>query len=221
MARVVSIGEQDFEGLITRNNFYIDKTHLIKEWWESDDIVTQITRPRRFGKTLNMSMLECFFSLDYKDRGELFHNLSIWDEKSSDGDYKYRELQGTYPVLFLSFAGVKANNYTDARAQILRMIENLYTKYAFIKKSDVLEQNEKDFWNRVGVKMTDSDAAMTLHQLAGYLCRYYGKKVILLLDEYDTPMQGAYVFGYWDDMVIFMRSFLFWFYRRRGLYRHG
>ena len=102
MARTVSIGTQDFEKMIQRNCFYVDKTGFIKEWWESEDEVTLITRPRRFGKTLNMSMLNCFFSNKYADRGELFEKLEIWK------DEKYCEIQGTYPVIFLSFAGVKA-----------------------------------------------------------------------------------------------------------------
>ncbi|MDE7206813.1 MAG: AAA family ATPase, partial [Lachnospiraceae bacterium] len=92
MARTTAIGVQDFETLIVNNYFYVDKTHFIKEWWESGDSVTLITRPRRFGKTLNMSMLERFFSLKYKGQGEVFEQLSIWNEQ------KYRDLQGTYPV---------------------------------------------------------------------------------------------------------------------------
>ena len=97
----ISIGTQDFEKLRTSASFYIDKTDLIREWWERQDDVTLITRPRRFGKTLNMSMLEKFFSVNCADRGDLFEGLSIWREE------KYRELQGTYPVLFISFADVK------------------------------------------------------------------------------------------------------------------
>ena len=108
MARTVSIGTQDFEKMIQRNCFYVDKTGFIKEWWESEDEVTLITRPRRFGKTLNMSMLNCFFSNKYADRGELFEKLEIWK------DGKYREIQGTYPVIFMSFAEIKQNNYNDA-----------------------------------------------------------------------------------------------------------
>ncbi|MDE6202995.1 MAG: AAA family ATPase, partial [Lachnospiraceae bacterium] len=102
--RTIGIGRQDFEKVRLNNNFYVDKTDFIRKWWEADDDVTLITRPRRFGKTLNMSMLEKFFSLEYAGRGELFEGLSIWQEKSPDGDYRYRHLQGTYPVLFLSFA---------------------------------------------------------------------------------------------------------------------
>ena len=105
MARTVAIGIQNFEELRKENYFYIDKTSFIKEWWEAGDSVTLIARPRRFGKTLNMSMLEQFFSVDYAERGELFEGLSIWQEE------KYRELQGTYPVISLSFARVKEANY--------------------------------------------------------------------------------------------------------------
>ena len=104
MAKVISIGNQSFESMRERDNFYVDKTSFIKEWWENEDIVTLITRPRRFGKTLNMNMLECFFSNKYKDRGDLFEGLDIWKEE------KYRKLQGTYPLIFLSFADVKQNN---------------------------------------------------------------------------------------------------------------
>lgn len=101
MARTVAIGLQDFGDLIQKKCFYIDKTSFIKEWWEAEDSVTLITRPRRFGKTLNMSMVEQFFSVDYADRGEVFEGLSIWEEE------KYRKLQGTYPVISLSFARIK------------------------------------------------------------------------------------------------------------------
>jgi len=179
MARVVSIGTQDFEKLVANDSFYIDKTDFIREWWESRDDVTLITRPRRFGKTLNMNMLERFWSLKYQGRGELFQNLSIWKEE------KYRELQGTYPVISLSFAAVKADNYADAREQIFQIIEDLYMQHLFLKKSGKLEKNEKEYFERIGRNMSNSDAAMALHRLSGYLYRYYGKKVIILLDEYD------------------------------------
>ena len=105
MARTVGIGIQDFETVRSNNYFYIDKTAFIKEWWEGGDSTTLITRPRRFGKTLNMSMLECFFSVDYADRDDLFEGLSIWKEE------KYQDLQGTYPVISLSFANIKEPFY--------------------------------------------------------------------------------------------------------------
>ena len=116
MAKTVAIGIQNFGELIQKNYFYVDKTAFIKEWWESGDSVTLINRPRRFGKTLNMSMVEQFFSVDYANRGDLFQGLSIWEEE------KYRELQGTYPVISLSFAGIKETNYPDTRKKICQTI---------------------------------------------------------------------------------------------------
>ena len=201
MANTVAIGIQDFENIIEKQYFYIDKTSFIKEWWEAGDSVTLITRPRRFGKTLNMSMLECFFSVKYADRGDLFEGLSIWEYE------EYRKLQGTYPVISLSFARVKETDYITTKEKIFEVIRNLYIKYSFLKDSDVLIDAEKTFFNRVlSENMRDSDATSALYQLSDYLCRYYGKKVIILLDEYDTPMQEAYVCGYWEELVHFTRS---------------
>ena len=206
MARTISIGEQDFGDLISGNNFYIDKTHFIKEWWENNDIVTLITRPRRFGKTLNMSMLECFFSLKYAGRGDLFENLSIWQEKSPDGDYKYRELQGTYPVISLTFAGVKERDYSTTVYRICGILKRLYVAFYELMDSDVLTDGEKAQYKNMADNMSEQDAPMALCQLSDYLYRYYGKKVIILLDEYDTPMQEAYVNGFWDEIVAFTRT---------------
>ena len=225
MARVVGIGHQNFEQLIQANCFYIDKTGFIKEWWENRDVVTLITRPRRFGKTLNMSMLEQFFSLEYADRGDLFQGLAIWEEKSSDrknpperenpqngenplpGDYKYRNLQGTYPVISLSFANVKEISFSNARKKICQIITNLYNKYDYLLEGDGLNADEKGRFHKVSAEMEDYIASDSLNALSNYLSRYYGKKVIILLDEYDTPMQEAYVHGYWREMVDFIRTF--------------
>ena len=158
MAKVVGIGKQRFDKIVENNCFYIDKTMFIKEWWENQDDVTLITRPRRFGKTLNMDMVKCFFSVDYKNRGDLFEKFDIWKEE------KYRELQGTYPVIFLSFADIKQNNYNDAVEKMKRII--CLTILVVIIKN-----------------------------------------VIILLDEYDTPMQEAYINGYWEKIVTFTRGF--------------
>ena len=158
MAKVVGIGKQRFDKIVENNCFCIDKTMFIKEWWENQDDVTLITRPRRFGKTLNMDMVKCFFSVDYKNRGDLFEKFDIWKEE------KYRELQGTYPVIFLSFADIKQNNYNDAVEKMKRII--CLTILVVIIKN-----------------------------------------VIILLDEYDTPMQEAYINGYWEKIVTFTRGF--------------
>ncbi|MDD6481359.1 MAG: AAA family ATPase [Lachnospiraceae bacterium] len=203
MSKKIAIGIQSFADLREKECFYIDKTDFIREWWKNNDSVTLITRPRRFGKTMNMSMIESFFSVDYANRADLFEGLSIWK------DEKYRALQGTYPVIFLSFANVKETDYLSARERICRLISEVYNKNWFLLESGLLKDNEKaDFLNVTNKKtqMSDEEAGMALHSLSGYLSRYYGKKVIILLDEYDTPMQEAYVSGYWNQMVAFTRG---------------
>ena len=200
MAKVISIGNQSFESIREKDNFYVDKTNFIKEWWDNDDIVTLITRPRRFGKTLNMSMLECFFSNKYKDRGDLFEGLEIWN------DEKYRKLQGTYPVIFLSFAEIKQNNYNDAVEKIKRIICEVCQQFDFLKNWDGLTETEKKNISNISYDMSDVMAQDLIKNMSNYLSRYYGKKVIILLDEYDTPMQEAYVNGYWEELVAFTRS---------------
>ena len=190
MTRTVGIGIQSFDKIRENNYFYIDKTSFIKEWWESGDDVTLITRPRRFGKTLNMSMLEEFFSMDYANRGDLFEGLSIWEEE------KYRKLQGTYSVISLSFASVKERDYESTKSRICQLITDLYNKYNFIRKSEWMTETDKNFFDSVRADMPEVVATMAIYKLSYYLYRYYGKKVIILLDEYDTPMQEAYVDGF-------------------------
>ena len=200
MLRRVSIGSQNFEKIRINNIFYVDKTFFIKEWWEAADDVTLITRPRRFGKTLNMSMLEQFFSIDYAGRNELFEGLSVWE------DEKYRKLQGTYPVIALSFADMKEASVQDARKMICYNIECLYNRYHLLLEGDLLNEKEKKFFRNVSADMENYVAAVSLRTLSDYLYRYYGKKVIVLLDEYDTPMQETYINGYWEELVEFTRS---------------
>lgn len=200
MAKTIGIGIQSFDKIIEGNYFYIDKTPFIKEWWESGDDVTLITRPRRFGKTLNISMVEQFFSVEYKDRGDLFQGLEIWKEE------KYRELQGTYPVISLSFANIKEPSYEMTEYRIRQLLMKQYEKASYLLESNVLSNADRAYFERMLSNMDRVDAPMALHQLSDYLQRYYGKKVIILLDEYDTPMQEAYVQGFWDELVGFTRS---------------
>ncbi len=200
MARTVSIGCQDFETIRSNDYLYIDKTQFIKEWWEQGDSVTLITRPRRFGKTLAMSMVEKFFSINYADYGYLFEGLPLWEEE------KYRALQGSYPVISLSFAKAKENSFLNSRKKICQIITDLYNQYDFLPNSGKLNDNEKYFFRKVSAEMEDYVATDSLNALSGYLKKYYGKKVIILLDEYDTPMQEAYVNGYWDELAGFTRS---------------
>lgn len=202
MARTAAIGHQDYETVRMNDYFYVDKTGFIKEWWDSGDIVTLITRPRRFGKTLNLSMTEKFFSTEYAGRKDLFEGMQIWD------DDRFRALQGSYPVIFLTFAGLKDSTYLSARAHFCRTIEEIYNRYEYLTEGTLLNEKEKEYYRSVKADMDDSTAAVSLRNLSDYLCRYFGKKTIILLDEYDTPMQEAYVNGYWDEIVDFTRNLL-------------
>lgn len=208
--RKVSIGKQDYESLIKSGCFYVDKTYFIKEWWESQDDVTLITRPRRFGKTLNMSMLECFFSNKYAGRGDLFEGLSIWN------DEKYRQLQGTYPVIFISFAEIKANNFKDTKNDMVSVINDIYKQHSYLLEDDMLTDAERNLFRQldnysnntnVNKDISNETIYRAVKNLAAILYRKFEKKVIILLDEYDTPMQEAYVNGYWNELVDFIRSF--------------
>ena len=200
MKKAISIGIQGFSDLREQDCFFVDKTNFIKEWWGKRDVVTLIMRPRRFGKTLNMSMLDCFFSNKYANRADLFEGLSIWQDET------YRKLQGTYPVIFLSFAAVKAGNLEDAKTQIKQEIARLYEENRYLLEGNVLSDNERKIYNSTTIQMDDTMAQNALKTLSVWMERYYGKKVIILLDEYDTPMQEAYVQGYWDEFTSFVRS---------------
>ena len=196
----IAIGKQSFEDIRKKDCFYIDKTDFIKDWWESADDVTLITRPRRFGKTLNMDMLKCFFSNQYEGRKELFEGLGIWK------DEEYRELQGTYPVIFLSFADIKGNTFEMARQQVCIKILDLYEENEYLLEGDMLGESEKAFYKSVSMDMSDAIISTSLNKLCVFMYKYYGKKVIIILDEYDTPMQEAYRNGYWDELVALTRS---------------
>ncbi len=200
MARTVGIGHQDFQRIREKNYFYIDKTNFIKEWWENGDSVTLITRPRRFGKTLNINMIEKFFSTRYKDRGDLFEGLMIWNEKN------FRALQGTYPVISISFADIKETSYIQARKKLCSTIQDVYEQYRFLLNGNLLSSSEKQNFLNISAEMEDYEASGSIKALSNYLSRYYEKNVIILLDEYDTPMQEAYIYGYWEELVSFTRG---------------
>ena len=198
--QTISLGNTAFASIREANSFYIDKTDFIRQWWESQDVATLITRPRRFGKSLNLNMLECFFSEKYRGEGELFRGLSIWNHE------KYREIQGTNPVIFFSFADIKGQTFTSAREAICQVIQDLYAEFGFLKESERLSQEEKDYFSLVAPTMSDAVAAMSLKRLSMCLHSYYGKKVLIFLDEYDTPLQEAYMYGFWDELTGFMRG---------------
>lgn len=199
----VGVGVQDYEKIRMRNLMYVDKTSFIKEWWESGDDVTLITRPRRFGKTLNLSMIECFFSIGYSDRENLFCGLGIWNYE------EYRKLQGTYPIIFLSLAGVKADDYKGAMYAIKYAITELFSNIMWKLNIDMkaFSENEQNEYNKINMDMDDDMASLSIRLLSNLLYKYYKKKTIILIDEYDTPIQEAYFSGYWDKMLKFIRSF--------------
>ena len=206
----VGIGKQNYESLIMSDCFYVDKTYFIKQWWESQDDVTLITRPRRFGKTLNMSMLNYFFSNKYMNRADLFEKFEIWT------DEKYRKLQGTYPVINLSFADVKDDNFKNAKNSIISVISDVYRTHSYLIETDEITDAEKGVFKaldaysnntNINKEISEDVICRAIKNLSFLLERYYGKKVLIFLDEYDTPLQEAYLGGYWDEMVGFMRVF--------------
>lgn len=195
----VGIGIQDFAKLREEDVFYVDKTNFIKEWWENRDDTTLITRPRRFGKTLNLSMLTCFFSNKYTGRSDLFEGLSIWNEEA------YRKLQGTYPVIFLSFASIKTGDIESIKADIKLIIARIYNENQYLKEG--LSDAEQAMFGSINPEMSDAMAANSINILAEFMEKYYGKKVLIFLDEYDTPMQESWIAGNWDETVSFFRIF--------------
>ena len=185
MKRTVAIGIQDFTKIKERNAFYVDKTLFIREWWESGDDVTMITRPRRFGKTLTMSMVEQFFSVSCSENTDLFADMQIWQNE------RFRRLHGTYPVISLTFSDIKETNYMSAWKKVRAVIADQYNKNYFLTKGGLLNENEKKYFELITSDAEEYEVALSLRRLSEFLYRCYGKKVILLLDEYDTPMQEA------------------------------
>ena len=202
MARAIAVGEQDFVKIRENDYFYIDKTGFIADWWRGADNTTAVMRPRRFGKTLNMSMMRAFFSVEYQGRGaELFGGLKVWQDEAM------RKLQGTYPVIFISFAVVKADNYADTMQWIKRIFAEIVAKFDFLLDSDRVSDYNRQALRRILEEMDNVTAAGVINLLCLCLRQYYGKKVIILLDEYDTPMHEAFAGGYWTELSGFMRQF--------------
>jgi len=197
---------ENFEEIITENCFYIDKTAFIKEWWEEKDDVTVITRPRRFGKTVMLNTVECFFSNQYANRSDLFKGLDIWKDK------EFRKLQGTYPVISISFANVKSETYNETYEAICGILFDLYCEMEYILESDKISETKKKMFHNTMDDLENnkktSRVKTALKRLSILLKIYYDKPVIILIDEYDTPMEKAYVYGYWDKMLSFISQFL-------------
>ncbi len=176
MAGTAALGYQNYEEIITEDILYIDKTNFISEWWEHKDKVTLITRPRRFGKTLNMSTVECFFSNRYAGRGDLFEGKSVWEAKDADGEYKYRKLQGTFPVIFLSFASVKTGNIEGIKTAVKQSVAELYRRHELMMSRGVFNDNDREYYHSIKDAMSDEMAIRALNRLSEYMEKCYGKK---------------------------------------------
>ena len=213
--RTIGIGIQDYEKLITNDLFYVDKTDFIRQWYKKMDDVTLITRPRRFGKTLTLHMLNCFFSVSYHNRSDLFRNLNISKEE------EMMKLQGTVPTIFLSLASVKPGSFPMFLMALSECIANLYSNYDFLLKDDFLSQDDRELFREMRKKSkvlpspeTEMSAYLqylsnlnhSLLWLSGWLEAYYGKKVFIFLDEYDTPIQAAWLNHYYNDAIEVMRN---------------
>ena len=198
MRKTLGLGQQDFKQLIDEKGFYIDKTKFISEWWNCKDSVTLITRPRRFGKTLMLSTVEKFLDESQENNELLFEGLNV------SKDCKMMEECGKWPVLFVSFASIKADNYKSALIQFNQVFTDIKIRLSYIKEN--LLPDQRDYFEKVSDEMDADTCIKCLNRFSGWLSMYYGKKVIILIDEYDTPMQEAYVNGYWNEIAGFMRN---------------
>ena len=202
--KIVSVGYEDFKRVIDEKLYYVDKTMLIHDIIKGHGMVNLITRPRRFGKTLNLSMLKYFFDVNEKDNAYIFDGLKISDHNNEFNNYR-----NAYPVISLSMKGGKMNEFREALINICREIQLQYKKYSFMLGSDRLSQNDKDAFQKIlsvdSVK-DKSEYNQSIAQLSRYLEQYYGKKAIILIDEYDVPLENAYFCGFYDEMIGFIRS---------------
>ena len=197
-----SIGTSDFRKLRDVGGYFVDKSLFIKDLWEDAEVIL-FPRPRRFGKTLNLSMLRYFFEKSKEDRSYLFKDLKIWEYQ------EYQRLMGRFPVIFLTFKDVKFKSWKDAYSAIQQLISDLFKGFSFLLDSKIMSAEERQAFKRILRKEAPfSELVVSVYQLSGLLYRYYNEKVIILVDEYDVPIQAAFSRGYYDDMVDFMRGFL-------------
>lgn len=204
MKKTIQVGTSDFKELIEGNHYFVDKSLLIKEFVEDGAKVILTPRPRRFGKTLNMSMLKYFFDIETKEETkDLFKDLKIEDEKD------IMKLQGEYPVIFVSFKNIKYDTYEGASQGIGLLLANLYNQHRYLLHSDKLSAEEKEkFIKILKERGSEADRAEGISILMRFMSTYYDKKVMLFIDEYDVPIQQAYVKGYYDELICFMQIML-------------
>ena len=199
MQKSIGIGVENFKEVINENCYYVDKTKYIEDILKDKSKIKLFTRPRRFGKTLNMSTLKFFFDIHNKDENrKLFSGLDI--EKSP-----YFSEQGQYPVVFISLKGIKNNSWKDALFNIKSLLRELYEEFSFIKNS--LSSSEQDEFDKIWFKKDDGEYENALKNLTTYLYKYYKKEVILLIDEYDSPLISAYKYQYYEEASTFFKIF--------------
>ena len=200
MAREIAIGQQDYAAIIEKNSFYVDKTFCIKDWWNDPTFCTVILRPRRFGKTLTMSMMEYFFSTKHAGRADLFEGLSIWEQE------EFRALQGIYPVINITLADIKEKTHEGAINEIKLIIQSIFNSFTYLADSDKLTSIDKKRFEAHIENPAVESLARSLRFLSELLYKHHGKKVLIFLDEYDTPMQEAFSSGYWNEIVEFIKN---------------
>lgn len=199
----ISLGYSDFKRTIEDNYYFVDKTLFIKEVVEDGSAVILLPRPRRFGKSMNMSMLKYFFEKTEESNRELFKDLNIYKDEESMAK------QGQYPVIFITFKDVKDNSYDKAVEKIKDLIIEEYTKYIKLLQVDVLEKPEKDYFGRIiNREASESEYELSLKNLSKFLSKFYNKRVLILVDEYDVPIQSGYLNNYYDKVIEFIRNLL-------------
>ena len=199
----IGIGISDFKMLRVRNNYFIDKTLFIKKIIDNQSGVALITRPRRFGKTLNMSMLKYYFDCKTTDNRELFQGLKIMEE-----DEKYTSKLGYYPVIYITLKDVQGENFGEMLLALRTQMNEIFIEQANLLKSEKLLEIEKEMFRTVlNLKAEKIELQNALKLLSRLLYKEHNKPVILLLDEYDVPLQNAYVKGYYEEAIEFFRTF--------------
>ena len=198
----IGIGESNFKGLRMQNNYFIDKTMYIKDIIDNQSRVVLITRPRRFGKTLNMSMLKYFFDCDVKDATELFKGLKIMEQ-----DEKYTSKLGAYPCIYLTMKDLNVSTYEYMIMQLRTAMMEIYFEKKYLLEKE-MSDGEKETYNRMlGAKANEMEILNSVKLLSKLLCNYYNKPVMLFIDEYDVPIQTAYVEKYYEQAIKFLKSF--------------
>ena len=183
--------------------YYVDKTLLIKEFLDRKPYVSLFTRPRRFGKTLNMDMLRVFFEMSDEDTDKYFTDKAIWK-----CGQKYREHQGKYPVIFLTFKDVKFDSWEATFQKIVELVQDEFGRHSALRDSEKLEKYEKDYFEKVlGGAVSEVELSASIQKLSKMLCTHYGKAPIIIIDEYDTPIQEGYSKEFYNEIISFMRNF--------------